>query len=144
MSQAFAQGAHDWKQLHLKSLRSAYRSSPYFEYYEDKVESFYAGEHKLLIEWNMASVKLISDLLKLDLSFDLTTDYKDLPQDMDYRLLISPKEVPIAQTPRYMQVFESRNGFLPNLSILDALFCQGPSTRSYLLEIADQMELREG
>jgi hypothetical protein len=33
---------------------------------------------------------------------------------------------------RYRQVFEERTGFIPNLSILDLLFCEGKNAIGYL------------
>ena len=37
-----------------------------------------------------------------------------------------------AQYPLYSQIFMDKQGFIPNASILDLLFCQGPQATAYL------------
>ena len=47
----------NWQKLHWKSLESAYRSSPYFEYYEDKLREIVMGEKETyLVDLNMKSL----------------------------------------------------------------------------------------
>ncbi len=67
-----------------------------------------------------------------------TTFYKNVPEDIfDFRNRISPKEKASFPDPDfdvlpYVQVFAEKHGFLPNLSILDLLFCTGPEAINYL------------
>lgn len=122
---------YDWQKLHWRSLESCYRRSPFFEYFEDDFLPFYTDKKfDFLIDLNEELNQEILKLLKLKPKYSFTTEYlKTYPNADDFRDIISPKELlnlDTQFTPNpYMQVFESRHGFLPNLSILDLLFNEG-------------------
>lgn len=128
----------DWQTLHWRSLESCYRRSPFFEYFEDDFRPFYEDKKpEFLIDLNEELQVLILGLLKLKTNYSFTTEYhKSYPDATDYRGIISPKKSPdtdkqfVCQS--YMQVFEPRHGFLPNLSIVDLLFNQGSKAVDFL------------
>ena len=39
----------------------------------------------------------------------------------------------------YVQVFNERHGFVPNLSILDLLFCEGPAAKNYIEQVMNRL-----
>ncbi|MBC8052803.1 MAG: WbqC family protein [Sphingobacteriaceae bacterium] len=123
----------DWQRLHWLSLQTSYRSSAFFEYYEDEFVPFYEKKTDFLFDYNEALLSLLLRLLKLNISFSFTEafekEYSGIP---DYRSSIHPKFPGNYQTQRYFQVFEDRNGFIPNLSIVDLLFNQGPKAGGFL------------
>ncbi|MEI6816993.1 MAG: WbqC family protein [Bacteroidota bacterium] len=126
---------HDWQKIHWRSLESAYRCSPFFEYYEDELKDFYFQKHDSLMLFNMELLHTILGLLKIKTSISEALDYKYDYSDIadDFRNVIHPKIKKIKPDPyfnsqRYIQVFESKFGFLENLSIVDLLFCQGPNS----------------
>jgi hypothetical protein len=127
-----------WQDLHWKSLESAYRSSPFFEYYEHEFAPFYIGtKYSFLFEYNLAIQEVVLKLLKIKPMIRLTETYeKELPETIDCRQLISPKKKAGDDTDfvikPYPQVFEPKYGFLPNLSIVDLLFNEGPEALNYL------------
>lgn len=124
---------HPWLKDHWNSLCSAYRRSPYFEYYEDKFEAIYDKEYNNLFELNKAFFELIVSLLKIPNNISYTESYqKDLPDDIeDYRSYFLPKkEEKLAAV--YWQVFQDRTGFIPNVSIIDLLFNEGPNSLEVL------------
>lgn len=122
---------YDWQKLHWRSLESCYRRSPFFEYFEDDFLAFYTDKKfDFLVDLNEELNQEILKLLKLKPKYSFTTEYlKTYPNADDFRDIISPKELLSLDTQftpnPYMQVFESRHGFLPNLSILDLLFNEG-------------------
>ena len=61
-----------------------------------------------------------------------TESYENLTNAKDIRSQIEKKEVNNTLRLKYTQVFEGKNGFIPNLSILDLLFNEGPNTLSLL------------
>jgi hypothetical protein len=128
-----------WQDLHWKSLESAYRSSPFFEYYEHDFADFYTGKkYTFLIDFNLAIHEVILRLLKLQPAVSLSNEYKKVYDNaLDFRDLISPKydvlSDPDFRIKPYPQVFEPKHGFLPNLSIVDLLFNEGPQSQIYLL-----------
>ncbi|WP_315853182.1 WbqC family protein [Mucilaginibacter robiniae] len=123
----------NWQRLHWMSLQSCYRRSAYFEYYEDDFARFYEKQFPYLFEYNEELLKLILKCLKIQLTLNYTTDYQEAYLDLtDYRNSIHPKKESNFEQKTYFQVFEERNGFLKNLSIVDLLFNQGPQSVNYL------------
>ena len=121
----------NWMDLHLKSLQSAYRSSPYFEYFEDDFIKLYSEKEKFLADFNIKCIKLISNLLDLDLDFKISSEYVEKTNDIiDLRDLSNARKQKTIETPKYIQVFESKHGYLNNLSIIDLIFSEGPNSVS--------------
>ena len=119
----------NWMDLHLKSLQSAYRSSPYFEYFEDDFINLYSEKEKFLADFNIKCIKLISNLLDLDLDFKISNEYVEKTNDIiDLRDLSNARKEKKIETPKYIQVFESKHGYLNNLSILDLIFSEGKNS----------------
>jgi hypothetical protein len=127
-----------WQNLHWKTLESAYRSSPFFEYFEDDFLGFYTGEkYEFLAEYNLAIQAVVLKLLKLKPQIRISSEYhKNYMGGMDYRGFISPKrnpkDDPDLRMKHYPQVFEQKFGFLENLSIADLLFNMGPEAIALL------------
>ncbi|MCF6212881.1 MAG: WbqC family protein [Flavobacteriaceae bacterium] len=121
----------NWQKQHLKSIKTAYQTSPYFEFYEDDFIAFFEGEYNNLLDLNIASLKLILDLLEYDVNITKTKEYKTF-YDVDYRYLANAKTAHPFSFETYTQMFDEKYGFLPNLSILDLLFMEGPNALNYL------------
>jgi len=123
-----------WQRLHWLSLESCYRNSPYFEYYEDDLAPFFQKKYDFLFDYNLETLEWIFKQLKKSPVLEFTTEYeKDIPAELDYRNKIQFKNAElIAPQKIYTQVFGEKHGFLPNMSIVDLLFNQGPQAKHYL------------
>lgn len=124
-----------WQSLHWKSIQSAYNRSPWFEYYQDELSGLYQKRFEFLVDWNQACFEWSIQKTGLNLGFSLSDSYRpeyDPEQYMDRRNRILPKNYSQFGTIKYRQVFEEKLGFLPNLSILDLLFCEGKGARKLL------------
>ena len=123
----------NWQRLHWQSLQACYRRSAYFEYYEDDLVPFYENRYEYLFDYNTQLLIFIIKAVKLKIDLMFTENYLAKYQEAhDFRQSIHPKQIEdIIQIP-YFQVFAERKGFLPNLSILDLLFNQGPNAINYL------------
>ena len=66
---------YDWQLLHWKTLESAYRKSPYFEFYESDLLPFYEKRFEFLLEFNQAIQEKIVELLGVKINFQLTSSY---------------------------------------------------------------------
>lgn len=124
----------NWQRLHWLSLESCYRSSAYFEFYEDELSHFYTNKFEFLFDYNLELLEWLNKKLKLNKSFGVTSEYfNDIGPEMDFRSAMNPKKQEgIVNNKSYYQVFEDKHQFLPNLSIVDLLFNQGPQARLYL------------
>jgi hypothetical protein len=126
-----------WQKNHLRSIESAYRNSPWFEYCFHELEQVLSKKHEGLLELNQDILLLICRWLKLDNLVRYTSAFhKEVPY-YDYRDAIHPKPQVAASdesftAEKYPQVFSDRLGFLPDLSILDLYFNLGPDTRDFL------------
>ena len=122
-----------WQRIHWMSLETAYRSSAYFEYYEDDLQIFYHKKWDFLFDYNEALLQLLFRILKINYTYTLTNTFeKNYLDRHDYRNSIHPKVINRQNIKPYFQVFEDRNGFLSNLSIVDLIFNQGPQSNQYL------------
>src|ERR1700748_379266 len=115
----------NWQRLHWMSLQACYRRSAYFEYYEDDFAPFYENKETYLFDYNEKLLHLLLKFTKIKANLTYTESYEvEYLGLTDLRSSLSPKkEIDFEQTP-YFQVFEEKNGFLKNLSIVDLLFNQ--------------------
>jgi hypothetical protein len=122
----------DWNKLHLKTLITAYSSSPFFEFYIDDLLPVFNKTHTFLLDLNLLCHQLIMDALQLEISTIQTNEFLKETTLKDYRKLAIAKGEPDYNLNRYIQVFEQQHGFISNLSILDLLFMEGPNALNYL------------
>ena len=126
----------NWRKMHWKSIESAYNSSPFFEYYIDDFIPFYTKKYKYLFDYNTELLKMIVDILEISTNIEFTTSFDNNISDIDdFRELIHPKKGSTDQNFKpieYTQVFKDKYGFLPNLSIIDLLFSEGPNSIMFL------------
>lgn len=128
--------AENWHQLHFKSLVSAYRNSPYFEYYVDDIAPIFEQKHTYLKDLHELSHDFMMDALQEEIPFSYSLKYFKMSENsLDGRNLINTKEKLSINFPEYVQMFDDKHGFIPNLSILDLLFMEGPNTNIYLNSI---------
>ncbi len=124
--------AFNWQKQHFKSLEAAYRTSPFFEYFEDDLRPIFEKKHTFLMDLNLETFEVVSQCLGITIPVEKTTEYfQEAPQFKDCRNLANGKKDFSVFEP-YTQVFEEKNGFINNLSILDLLFNEGRYAVDYL------------
>lgn len=122
-----------WQALHWKSFLSAYRTSPFFEYYEDDLAPLFHTKQDYLMDFNFKCLEVMFECLQLDKTFNKTTTYNKQPENIqDLRFLANARKEKGFNFTAYTQVFSTKHGFINNLSILDLLFNEGPNTLTYL------------
>ena len=120
-----------WQVKHWRTLVSVYKRSPYFDHYEERLRTLFETQFTHLADFNHAGILWVKQQLKLPFELTITNDYiKEYPPGTTDLRNIKNTHTPL---PKYHQVFEDRLGFLPDLSILDLLFSEGPGARGMLL-----------
>lgn len=128
----------NWRHLHWNALVSAYGESPFFEYYADDIRPFFEKRWTFLLDYNMEITRKMCELLDIEPRLSLTDTYikeVDAAEMADFRETIRPKKPlpdPDFTPKKYYQVYQERQGFLANMSVLDLLFNMGNESVFYL------------
>lgn len=124
--------AFNWQKQHFKSLEAAYRTSPFFEFFEDSLMPIFTKEYQFLMDLNLETMSIVCKCMGLAFDYQQTVEYfHDTPEYLDCRYLVNGKKDPsVFET--YPQVFDDKFGFISNLSILDLLFNEGKFALDYL------------
>ncbi|MDR1672111.1 MAG: WbqC family protein [Bacteroidales bacterium] len=124
-----------WQKLHSKAIESAYRRSPFYEYYMDDLMPFFTERHVYLYDLNLKILRTVCRLANIPLhitesdTFAISSEvYEDRRNDIHPKAGKQSDDPSFSPAP-YTQVFQNKSGFLPDLSILDLLFNAGPDTR---------------
>lgn len=124
--------AFDWQKQHFKSLEAAYRTSPFFEYFEDAMMPIFTKKHIFLMDLNIETMAIVSKCIGMSFEYNETKEYfHEAPDFIDFRNLVNGKK-DTSSFESYTQVFGDKHGFLNNLSILDLLFNEGRFALDYL------------
>ena len=130
------ENTYPWQRQHWRSLETAYRAAPFFEYYEADLRPLFEKSFTFLLDLNLATIESLCTLLKLRFPQTRTSSFITRPEGIqDARFLIEAKREDPCEVPQYTQVFQERHGFLPNLSVLDLLFNEGTAVVDYLRSI---------
>ena len=138
-----------WLLQHKRAIISAYRTSAYFEYYQDELFSILDSQPERLFDLNMALIRFFIEKTGIAADLRITEGYsregivcKD-GQEMpcaDLREAIHPKRPnsilkDMELEKPYFQVFSRKHGFQSDLSIMDLLFNEGPESILYLKQV---------
>lgn len=122
----------NWQRSHYESIKSAYNSAPFFEYYKDHFKNIYSMENNNLFNFNLKLINEILTLLEIKKYINITSHYTHNLKGLDLR----NHDFNSNKLKKYPQVFENKHGFIPNLSILDLFFNIGPESTEYLKNLS--------
>lgn len=121
--------AEKWQQQHWRTITSAYKNSPYFEFFEDDLKPFFETKYEFLFDFNTQLLQAVLHILRIKKQIQFTTQFDKSPNDViDLRMLSDGIQKDGLTQSSYYQVFSDKYGFTPNLSCLDAIFNLGLKT----------------
>ena len=126
-----------WVMQHKRAIISAYRTSAYFEYYQDELFAILDSKPERLIDLNTRLLEFFLEKTGIKAEIRMTESYDTAPECEDLREVIHPKRPDrilenLELKKPYFQVFAEKHGFIPNLSIMDLLFNEGPDSIIFL------------
>ncbi|MCP4550689.1 MAG: WbqC family protein [Bacteroidetes bacterium] len=124
----------NWKINHWRSLETAYNSSAFFLYYKDDIKDLIMQNVDELVEFNYTILQYLTTVLGIKSDIKLSESYlKPTNVLIDLREQFNSKlNTNHLSHQKYFQVFNNKYGFIPNLSILDLIFNEGPNSHNYL------------
>ena len=124
-----------WRGKHFRALTFNYRTTPYFEFYEERFAGLYAQDWPRLGALTTASIRFVADLFSLPQPQILSGSDDDAigPEGDEVLLESDASDLPGVRLrfvePEYQQNFD---GFQPGMSIVDLLFNHGPDAKNVL------------
>jgi hypothetical protein len=120
----------NWRSRHWKTITSCYNRSPWLDHFRTDLEALYSKKMDYLVDWDFACHSWVCDKLSISVSSGSAGEYLEKYENSEYvdgRGDLEPATINTRYPDaiRYPQVFGERHGFVPNLSILDYLFCSG-------------------
>ena len=112
-----------WQHQHWVAIESAYRSSAYFDFVAERLRPFYTEHYTSLVEFNLAILRTLLDILGYKKPLRTTTEYVIATED-DIDLRPKHRQSDFV-TPHYFQLFSDRLPFAENLSVLDLIMSEG-------------------
>lgn len=131
----------DWLTRHERAIISAYRTSPYFEYYQDELFAILDSRPELMLDFNTQILKFFLRKTGIPADIRFTSEWETVTIEghkvTDLREAIHPKRPntilkDLGLERPYWQVFSPKHGFIPGLSIMDLLFNEGPDSICYI------------
>lgn len=131
----------NWLKEHWFAIQSAYAKAAFFEYYESEIKAFFETPEASLLQWNLNWMQWLCTQLNWQASISLSNQYLSKNNlinevcDMRHTILPNTNYTQLLKGVQYYQLFQEKNGFQNNLSVLDMLMSKGPDALSLLKKI---------
>lgn len=123
----------NWAMIHWRGLQTAYASSPFFDHYAIDVQKLLFEKHPSLVDFNLSFIQFFLSTWGFQVDIALSTQYNHTAPHHFTSRNFSKKET-VETFQKYTQVyFHENQEFIPNVSLLDLLFCEGPMGRNFIL-----------
>jgi len=130
-----------WNKQQWRAIQTSYGKSPFYEYYADELEAIFMQKRRFLWDINEEAMTICLKLLKIKKDITYSVEYlrvNEISSEVfsDQRGSIKSdlrsEMFQPASGYRYTQVFGV--DFVPNCSVLDILFCEGPNAPAIFLD----------
>ena len=114
-----------WQHIHWRSMMAAYGKSSFFIFYEEKFRKHYEKRFDFLLDFNAALLESCFQILQWE-----KVIMKD--NSMEQSEATSNSKLQTLNFKTYHQVFDSKHGFIADVSIVDLIFNLGNMSGEYL------------
>ncbi len=122
----------NWRIRHWRAINSAYHSAPFFDYYGIEVKELLLNDEQNFLTYQLNITKRILSWLDLEIKINSTEEFYPMKEN-DFRTdLVGKNNFQEISPAPYIQVFPGENNYKKSLSILDAIFCEGPMARNLI------------
>ncbi len=125
----------DWQKNHWRTIFSVFGKSPFFNFFSHELEALFQTKKTFLFDWNVSCFEWAQKKLGFKVEIVETEKFSGIENsllDLTDRILPSTLEEFHKGSVAYTQVFDHKNGFVPNMSILDLICCEGKNAREVL------------
>lgn len=124
----------NWRIRHWRAITSAYQSAAYFDHYNSEVKELLLNEEKNYLQFTLAITQRVIDWLELGTTLSLSEEFEPIAKN-DARIeLVGKNAFQEIEVAPYIQVFPGKSNFRKSISILDAIFCEGPLARKLIMD----------
>lgn len=133
IDQVLVSDDENWRARHWRSIKSAYQSAPFFDYYGMEVEELLQQEEMNILKFNQVILERMVQWLDLSIDFSFSDDFFPPIQNDPRDILVCKQKSPIYTKAPYIQVFPSEEGYNERISMLDAIMCIGPMAHNLII-----------
>ncbi len=152
-------GGKPWRRMHERTLLVNYKPAPWFDWFFPKLVGLWEREWRLLVDYNIAFIELCFEAMGVDTpvlkasgagisgaATELIADIcratgsdtylhgKHACDYVDFASLESRGIKNLIQDYQSVEYLQTAPGFVPNLSILDVLFNNGPTSLDVVMK----------
>lgn len=117
-----------WQRTQLRTIETSYKKSPFYQYYDYLFMPLFEKKYDFLLDLQIDSLTNCLKALQLKKTICHIPALNE-ERIIDIKSKVLPEEYRFES---YLQNFG--NEFVPNLSIIDLLFCKGPETKTFLIK----------
>jgi len=122
----------NWRIRHWRAINSAYHSAPFFDYYGIEVKELLLNDEQNFLTYQLNITKRILSWLDLEIELKKSTEFSPITAEDNRINLVAKNSFQKIEKAPYIQVFPGENNYKKSLSILDAIFCEGPMARNLI------------
>ena len=121
----------NWRHRHLRAIETCYGNSAFFDFYFLEFDNLFKKHFNFLIDLNLHAHDVVMGILKSNQKYIISEkvlNHNEVLFSKFYSSNLNTQNFKL----KYEQVFENKNGFIENLSIIDLIFCMGPQAFKHL------------
>lgn len=123
----------NWRIRHWRAITSAYQSTAYFDHYSMEVKELLFNDESNFLQFTLAITQRVIDWLDLGTAIACSSEFIEIEKEDSRLTIVNKNSFQAIEKAPYIQNFPKENSFRKSISILDAVFCEGPMARKLIV-----------